>query len=70
MLEGSREKTSPQHPSELDVSQLNRTIVSIEYPGRVINDDEAFRTMGGLGMMSAVHSKENRKYIKLIHDFC
>ncbi|EFX88540.1 hypothetical protein DAPPUDRAFT_310750 [Daphnia pulex] len=56
MLEGSRE-----NPSELDVSQLNRTIVSIEYPGRVINDDEAFRTMGGLGMMSAVHSKENRK---------
>lgn len=63
MLEGTREKNHSHDSPELEVSKLKRTIVSVEYPGRVINDNEAFRTMGGLGMMSAVHSKENRKYV-------
>lgn len=49
--------------SVIDVSKLKDTIVSIEYPGRVINDQEAFRTMGGLPTMSAIHAKENRKYL-------
>ncbi|XP_057370022.1 general transcription factor 3C polypeptide 5-like [Daphnia carinata] len=61
MLERTREQNPRQQSPELDVSKLKRTIVSVEYPGRVVNDNEAFRTMGGLGMMSAVHSKENRK---------
>lgn len=69
MEEGSDsdDQSNPQHPSKLDVSQLKRSIVSIEYPGRVNNLDEAYRTMGGLQMMSTVHSKENRKYIIFIH---
>lgn len=29
-------------------NNLKRNFISIEYPGRVINDQEAFRTMGGL----------------------
>lgn len=45
-----------------DVLKLDRTIVSVEYPGQVINEEEAFRTMGGIQAMSAVHTKENRKY--------
>lgn len=42
-------------------NNLKRYFVSIEYPGRVINDENAFRTMGGLTEMSVVHATENRK---------
>ena len=55
------EGSSQSSDRELDVSKLNRTIISIEYPGLVKNDQEALRTMGGIGLMSAVHCKENRK---------
>ena len=59
----SSQERAPSELITLDVSNLDRTIVSIEYPGQVENEQEAFRTMGGLQGMSAVHSKENRKYI-------
>ena len=48
-------------------NNLKRYFVSIEYPGRVINDENAFRTMGGLTEMSVVHATENRKYLIAIN---
>lgn len=60
--------TSP--PIGSNMENLKNNFVSIEYPGRVVNDQEAFRTMGGLDGISAVHSKENRKYQYLILEIC
>ncbi len=45
------------------IENLERNIVSIEFPARVVNDNEALRTMGGIDTMSQIHSSENRKYV-------
>jgi hypothetical protein len=73
MEEGSDKQSSSQHTSELDVSQLKMEEGSDsddqsnpQHPSK-LDLDEAYRTMGGLQMMSTVHSKENRKYIIFIH---
>lgn len=61
---GKNPTSAPIH-TDPNIENLKNTFVSIEYPGRVLNDHEAFKTMGGIDGISAVHSKENRKYNKV-----
>jgi Tau95 Triple barrel domain len=53
--------TSETTPTVMDSVNLERHLISIEYPGLVNDQEKAVTSLGGIGTLSSTHSHGNRK---------